>query len=127
MLRYEIYKNLHKNCFSVRRGGKVTQYAEKLVVVDVKFAVQLAGRQKVLDCKQKNVHAFIRGFLDTYPINQDFDPAIGERISYNPYKFGCFYLTSTEMPIFEAQVVLLTSNGVFAWTQNDYNQFSITN
>lgn len=126
MLRVECYKNLHKDCFSVRRGGRVIQYADSLVLFDATFAVQPAGRQKVLDQKRKNVHAFVRGSLGTYPVNPDFDPSSGIAVSYNPYKFGFFYVRSTDLPIFEAEVAFLTNSGVFVWTQNDYSQFSTT-
>ena len=123
----EIYKNLHKNCFSIRKFGKVVKYDENLTVFEAKFVVQPAGRQKVLDQKHKNVHAFVRGIYGLYPKIPEFNVELGQRISYDPYKFGYFYVKESEMPIYCADVVCLTSNGVYAWTLKDYNQFLITN
>lgn len=103
------------------------KYDDNLVVFDAKFVVQPAGRQKVLDRQQKNVHAFVRGIYGLYPEFSKIDVKTGEHISYNPYKFDYFYVKNTELPIYCADVVHLTSNGVFAWTLKDYNQFLITN
>ena len=58
----EVYWNLHKLCWSVRRQGKVIAHADYVSLRDCKLVVQPAGRQKVLAEKCKNVHAFVRGF-----------------------------------------------------------------
>ena len=48
--RVEVYRNLHKNCFSVRaltgeNKGKVIDHVQEITLKDVKFAVQPAGRK----------------------------------------------------------------------------------
>jgi hypothetical protein len=61
--RVEVYWNLHKNCFSYRPIGGRVIHADSIVLKDVTFAVQPAGRERVLREKKKNVHAFVRGTL----------------------------------------------------------------
>lgn len=59
--RHETYWNLHKDVFSVRVKGRVVQHIRSAFVRNVTFAVQPAGRAKVLLEQRKNVHAFVRG------------------------------------------------------------------
>lgn len=58
-----VYRNLHKNCVSVRQGGIVKCHAENVVLKDCKFIVSAAGQRRVRDEKKKNVHAFIQGYV----------------------------------------------------------------
>ena len=89
--RVEVYRNLHKNCFSVRaltgeNKGKVIDPVQEITLKDVKFAVQPAGRKRVLKEKQKNVHAFIRGI----PTEEPLEPSLmwdkaPYSVRYDPY------------------------------------------
>ena len=88
-MEVEVYRNLHKNVWSVRdkRTGRVIDHAERVIIRDARFIVQPAGRAKVLREQRKNVHAFVRGTLysriaATHPADQ--------KVSYNPYKAGHF-------------------------------------
>lgn len=95
--KVEVYRNLHKNCFSVRRNGRVVKHLhddENLVLKNVRFVVQPAGRKKVLDQKRKNVHAFVRGTVafEQRPIDRLYVPNM--QITYNPYKYDKFYYQS---------------------------------
>jgi hypothetical protein len=112
--RVEVYRNLHKNCFSIRKNGRVVDYRyddEMLTLVDVKFAVQPAGRAKVLREQKKNVHAFIRGTVSfKTPV------AYQELVSYNPYKGDTFFVTfgGLQNPIHKARRVTLSDGKVWA-------------
>ena len=59
-----VYKNLHKDCWSVRQDGLVKAHADKLEMWDCSFQVNQKGREKVLKEKRKNVHAGILGRID---------------------------------------------------------------
>ena len=48
----EVYYNLHKNCFSVRHAGRVWFHTNTVTLRNCKFAVQPAGRAKVLEEKR---------------------------------------------------------------------------
>ena len=89
--KVEIYRNLHNNTFSVRRDGIVVRHidnADTLLLTNAKFAVQPAGRAKVLSEKKKNVHAYIRGTVDKDGWKED-SPKTYE-VYYNPYKSSSF-------------------------------------
>ena len=116
-MRVETYFNLHKKCLSYRPSGGKVQHAHTLLLNNVKFAVQPAGRAKVLREKKKNVHAFVRGevaFVRPTAADDDGDlsPANMERqgyrpVTYNPYKSDSFVYTFTGEPVYEAKQVAI--------------------
>ena len=90
--KVEVYRNLHNNTFSVRRDGIVVKHIDNfdtLVLTNARFAVQPAGRAKVIREKTKNVHAFIRGFVDKDGWKEDL-PLKTYEVYYNPYKSASF-------------------------------------
>jgi hypothetical protein len=95
MSTVEVYKNLHKNCWSVRHKGKVVLHTNAICLTSASFVVRERGRQRVLSEKRKNVHAFVRGapanpkwateFASTY------EPPLGWKgVTYNPYENETF-------------------------------------
>ena len=98
--KIEVYRNLHKKCFSVRHKGKVIYHLkdnEQLSLTNVKFVVQPAGRAKVLREKRKNVHAFVRGEFNAHSMFSNtlmpcgpFDSLDFLIATYNPYKSNRF-------------------------------------
>ena len=88
--KIEVYRNLHKNCWSVRQRGIVRFHCNKINLRDCVFVVQPAGHAKVVREKKKNVHAFVRGYLhdDTKPYATS--PFMWDDIYYNPYKASTF-------------------------------------
>jgi len=128
--RHETYWNLHKNVFSVRVKGRVIQHIRSASICNVTFAVQPAGRAKVLLEKRKNVHAFVRG--DWMKHFDDIDVSIIEdikgswwanRVMYNPYLAGTFVSCSTGDAIYEADracfVIRDNKPEIYAWNMSD--------
>jgi len=125
--RHETYWNLHKNVFSVRVKGRVIQHVKAASIRNVTFAVQPAGRAKVLLEKRKNVHAFVRGdwmqhFDDiNVSIIEDLDGY--ERVMYSPYLAGTFVSCSTGDAIYEADracfVIRDNKPEIYAWNISD--------
>lgn len=76
---------------SIKQSGKVVAHAERLCIRDCEFVVNECGRQRVLKEKQKNVHAFIKGYYTTSGMgtcaNRNDLPV---EITYNPYKYNSF-------------------------------------
>ena len=72
-IRMECYFNLHKQCLSARPMGGRVQHYRWLNMRDVTFAVQPAGRAKVLKERRKNVHAFVRGLVDSSQLLESND------------------------------------------------------
>ena len=110
-----VYYNLHRKCLSMRVKGVVVDHPHAVVLKNVKFRVQPAGRAKVLKEKRKNVHAFVCGQLvETYGptipwgggkkiFSTDF------QVVYNPYKYKTFIKDSGES-IFETYKYTLINN-----------------
>jgi len=129
MKRFKIYRNLHKQTFSIqgfvpdKKGYRVTERANTMLLNDVKFKVMETGRQKVLQEKRKNVHAFITPL--TYNVLQNgktLDEMKGlmkfktaREIYYNPYKFNSFVYKDTEESLEGKSLkeVLMINNKVY--------------
>lgn len=102
-MRVQVYRNLHKNCYSVRckKTRKVIAHVNYIQLVNVEFKVSESGRRRVLREKRKNVHAVVEG--DT--ILNGMENIEGIRVKYNPYFVDCFY--TEDGPIFKADRVVM--------------------
>lgn len=121
--RADVYFNLHRKTFSVRVGGHVVDHADYIVLRDCTFVVQPAGRRRVQTSGVKNVHAFVRGIIDTETVCERVYKATAWRARYSPFEFDSFITTDSEEniePIFGARLVLMEINNkrpqVWAWT-----------
>ena len=61
--KVRVYRNLHRDCYSVKQGGIVRCHAENVTLRSCQFIVSKAGQRRVRDEKRKNVHAFIEGYV----------------------------------------------------------------
>ena len=108
MGRVEIYRNIRKQCYSVRdkTSGLVIEHTlGPLTLENCVLKVSQAGRQRVLAKKRKNVHAWIEGdIVDTPDVEWN-------TLSYNPYKNETFIDKTTGSAIYSAQYVMLTAEG----------------
>lgn len=95
----DVYRNLHKNCFSIRQGGIVKCHAKEIPLILVEFRVGKKGRERVISEKRKNVHAFVRGnvsaFADDIVSFLERSPYVGHS-RYNPYENEQFVLVRDE-------------------------------
>ena len=102
----EVYRNLHKKCWSVRQGGKVKVHTSYICLQAAEFVVQPAGREKVLREQKKNVHAFVKGYLISARtinrLNKDIEWTM-DAVTYNPYKHPHF--TCGEFEAVRAELV----------------------
>mgnify|MGYP003153449823 FL=1 len=89
--RVYVYRNLHKNCWSVRQAGKVLDHTHFLLLHNCRYLVGESGRQRVISEKKKNVHAGISGYLVNKVIDTDYWEDWGP-VSYNPYENDSFML-----------------------------------
>lgn len=90
-MRTEIYYNLHKKTFSVRRGGKVHCHADFILIHEPRFVVQPAGQRRVRASGRKNVHAFVvadsLSQLSVHPFGEKIPVTFGwDRVEYNPHR-----------------------------------------
>jgi hypothetical protein len=110
---FKIYRNLHRDCFSVlkynkeKKGYRLFSHEKDLVCSDVNFTISKAGRDRVLLEKKKNVHAFV--ICQNYSIFVE-EPKLGDQVYYNPYKMETFQVKATGEPIHSAGTVIMTNN-----------------
>ena len=90
--KIEVYFNLHKKTWSVRQSGKVIGHTDYIQVKDPQFVVSKKGNERVRREKKKNVHAFVRGYVESrlpvFPSKMRF-------VTYNPYKNSSFVVRNT--------------------------------
>ena len=111
-----VYKNLHKDCWSIKQDGLVKAHTHDLEMWDCAFHVNAKGRAKVLDEQRKNVHAGIKGYIDEHGVSAIEYPlrANWSAVTYNPYKYDSFVDKTTEEPIYYSQFSKLSQKQVLA-------------
>ena len=124
-----IYRNLHKNGFSIqkyvknKKGYRVKAVHPILLLSSVSTKVYETGRQKVLREKSKNVHAFIlcdnARLLGGEILPSDIDGL--KEVYYNPYKYKCFVYSDTKENVVDVDWVLMYGGRAFvvnnAWIE----------
>jgi hypothetical protein len=112
--RVRVYRNLNKNCFSVKcmKTGRVIAHVREIVLKEVTYPVSKAGRNRVLRERVKNVHAFVQGVID---INNQINNLKENKICYNPYKKGHFFYCSNGREIKESKITKVSMDGVYAY------------
>jgi len=112
-MKVRVYYNLHKRRLSVQEKvngrWKVVNHVDTIHLKNVDFRVSQAGRQRVLQQKRKNVHAFIIG----EPTNE-LDPTQHQYqiVGYNPYVRERFYDGSKYVD--KADAVIINNRIVYA-------------
>ena len=118
----EVYRNLHKECLSVRKDGLVHLHADAVYLKNANFIVSQSGRNRVLDTKKKNVHAYVRGEVISYlsdmecieHMYEEAESAGYTRIYYNPYKVNQFVNYKTMQPVVFAHDAYVIGDRIYA-------------
>ena len=115
-MKIDAYKNLNKDCISLRSResdnyGLVVDHVDSVLIRDVEFVVSEDSRQRVIDEERKNVHAVVRGKKIEESTKTRDDS--WTHVTYNPYKYDSFVISETEEPIEQAEFAFVTPNGVF--------------
>jgi hypothetical protein len=119
---FKIYRNLHKDCFSVmkwnsdKRGYRLHSHEKNLIALQVEFKVSQWGRKKVLESKQKNVHAFVccQNYITfVEPV------VLGQEVYYNPYKMGSFMIKNSNESIHGAARIAMTGNKCYLYEKDN--------
>jgi len=108
--KYYLYRNLHKNMFSIKYKGIVIDRNNFQIMKNVSFNVNKKGQELVRKEKRKNVHATISGFLVSLnelgfnkattlnDIKEKFGYKIIE-LYYNPYTTDTFQIKDIKKEI----------------------------
>lgn len=113
--RVKVYRNLRRDCFSIVDVStrRVCAYSKKLWLSNVEFKVSEAGRQRVLQSKKKNVHAWVVGTVMKPP--PWFKGALLNRLRYvwyNPYSTRLFKTEDSSVAL-RARAALLKDNKIW--------------
>jgi hypothetical protein len=113
MMKVKVYRNLHKDLFSIVsvKTGKVIGHANVVELKYGSFRVQPAGREKVRETKQKNVHAYVQGYLvgmyNNVPSSFLSEYMDWKDAYYNPYRCDTFIDYHDLSPLYNADHVIL--------------------
>ena len=99
-----VHRNLHRGDWSVTVKGKVVAHVEAITLRDVTFRVSQAMRSRVLERKQRGVHAWAQGEVS----DADLNALPAQPITYNPYRSDRFVVTSTGVPVTRCDFVRFT-------------------
>jgi hypothetical protein len=109
-----VYRNLHKKCLSVLHrtcsGWRLWKHAPSIHLHNVAFKVSIAGRNRVLQSKRKNVHAFVQGELCN---DAHDDASFPIRIKYDPYIAAHFFDVETKQCITQCTWASISEKGIF--------------
>lgn len=92
----ELYRCLNRKgfIFSIRQEGKVVAHTDKVLLKDCELIVNKSGKQRSVQTKVRNVHAYVRGFLGDY---NDVLNSFSFLLNYNPYVKEGFTIQNTEI------------------------------
>lgn len=118
---FKIYRNLHKHCYSVLVDGVVAIHTDTFVSCDVRLHVIESGRQRVLDTRTKNVHAFVCCDTLLVPQSAVLRPQffLGARREHASAVLAALRLVTSEVitSVFESATAELTYN---PYTHNQF-------
>jgi hypothetical protein len=94
-----VYRNLNKpSFFSIKQStgaykGKVTGYANSIVIKNPDFKLSEASRKRCLSQNSRNVHCYLTGqFISAFEGDVNLSSITDfERVSYSPYVGGYFF------------------------------------
>lgn len=117
-LYVDVYKNLHKKCWSVRHKGRVIAHLDKIVIRNAEFVVQPAANKKLRENPKQNkiIHAFVRGYVAGENLARELDKYALMRVIYNPRRDLSFIKAGNGEKISSSELVSLDINkGVYAY------------
>jgi hypothetical protein len=101
-VRVHFHLRIHKwsvTALTGERKGRVIAHVDQFALRDCTFKVSEAGRRRVLQRKQRMVHAWVEGVVvppeGTVPVG-------AEEFCYNPYRCGAFTRRGSLEPILSA-------------------------
>ena len=109
--RVRVYYNLHRKCLSVQYRGKVVAHVKHITLDNVLFNVSQSGRMKVISSGQKNVHAFVVGYVCA-------ESMVGApycEVTYNPRIHTQFVNAITHKEVYGALHVLIDGKQIYAY------------
>lgn len=116
--KVRVYRNLNNGKWSIQAAegtmkGKVVGHLSYLKLKHVEFKVSLAGRERILKDKRKNVCAFAIGYLDSVS-KPSLQCCVHNEVTFNPYKSHFFcYVSDADIPLEQLDVVYFNEGKAF--------------
>jgi hypothetical protein len=104
----DAYRNLLRNCVSVRQHGKVVARGQTVVMTNVVFRVAPAGVQRIRRRHEREVVAYVRGTVESLSDEPLALPADAQRVCFNPFEHDTFVLEDGS-PVWAADAFYMTS------------------
>lgn len=110
----EVYRCLTRKgkVYSIRQFGVVVGHTKAIILRNTDFIVQKGGQKRARESKSRNVHAFIRGYIDPYGYFELVQQTSENKVIYHPFKTDTFVVNSK--PIRTSKITLINEIGVFA-------------
>lgn len=107
-----VYRNLNNSLFSIKsvKSGLVLAHGDNFIVRNGVTHVSESGRKRVLNKKQRNVHAWITGEL-VGSAEDEAENWIYDEVYYNPYSLDQFLIKETMKQLGEYDVDFLFKDG----------------
>lgn len=88
-LPVQIYRCLVRKgvVYSVRQGGQVVGHTSSFMLKSCKFVMNQAGRKRAVRLQERNVHAYVEGFLVP---REEVLLKFSYKLTYNPFKNSKF-------------------------------------
>ncbi len=105
----EVYRNLHLKgrVYSIRQKGKVIGHTSNINLIHCKFIVGQKSRERAVRAAGRNVHAWIKGYVDETNV-----PFVKhKRVGYNPFKHTSF-VDIFNAPVTESELVKIIEGDV---------------
>ena len=114
----QIYRNLNKpeTTYSIRdkKTGLVLGHATNILLSNCIYVVNQVGRQRVIETRKKQIHAWIEGNFGVIHAGDDDLFSQGHVVKYDPYMDESFIYKENGEPINSSGVVYTNEKGVFS-------------
>lgn len=107
--RVYVYRNLHRDAWSLRVRGRVVAHEECVVLLNAEFKVGEKSRKRAVREKRRNVHAFVVGKYDHADVHPNACRG-GIRVRYNPFK-GPHFTDRRGRAVLRALLVAMLGDG----------------
>lgn len=107
--RVYVYRNLHRDAWSLRVRGRVVAHEDCVVLLNAEFKVGEKSRKRAVREKRRNVHAFVVGKYDRADVRAS-SLRTGVRVHYNPFR-GPHFTDGRGRALSRAMLVTLLGDG----------------
>lgn len=109
--KVRMYRCLNKKgfVFSLSQNKKVVGHTTNIVLKNCKLIVMESGKNRCIKEKQRNVHAFVEGYIGT---EDDIKLTFSFLLEYNPFEDKKFYTIYCD-DLTGCEIVYLKNNKIY--------------